>query len=108
MTGGFLERSWQAHALLRDQLGLGHTNAPFVQLLARLLAFRSQETERAPRPSDLTDLVMASTVGPYVEVLASDRYLCEIMARVGYGGRVYSGRRSEVLQLAADLSKHLD
>jgi hypothetical protein len=103
LRGGFLERSWQAKDLLCEQLGLASPAPPFVQLLARLLAFRSQEAERYTRPSDLTDLVMAATVGPYVDVLATDRYLREIMERVGYGSRVYSGRRHEVQQLTADL-----
>ena len=103
LTGGFLERSWQAKALLRGELGLGEVNVPFLELLAKLLALRSQEAERFTRPSDLTDLVMAATVGPYVDVLATDRYLRELMQRVGYSGRVYSGRVFEVQQLTADL-----
>jgi hypothetical protein len=107
LTGGFLERSWQAKDLLCKQLGLTSPSLPFVQLLARLLAFRSQEAERYTRPSDLTDLVMAATVGPYVNVLATDRYLREIIERVGYGRRVYSGRRHEVQQLTADLAELL-
>ncbi len=107
LTGGFLERSWQAKDLLCEQLGLTSPSPPFVQLLSRLLAFRSQEAKRYTRPSDLTDLVMAATVGPYVDVLATDRYLREVMERVGYSGRVYSGRRHEVQQLAADLAEQL-
>jgi hypothetical protein len=107
LTGGFLERSWQAKDLLCEQLGLAVPTPPFVQLLVRLLAFRSLEQGRYTRPSDLLDLVMAATVGPYVDVLASDRYLREVMERVGYRGRVYSGRRHEVQQLATDLAEQL-
>ena len=107
LTGGFLERFWQAKALLRGELGLGEVNVPFLELLAKLLALRSQEAERFTRPSDLTDLVMAATVGPYVDVLATDRYLRELTQRVGYRGRVYSGRVFEVQQLTADLTELL-
>lgn len=105
LTGVFLERSWQARDQLGELLGLGYASTPFVRLLARLLALRSQEAERYARPSDLLDLVMAATVGPYVDALATDRYLCELMQRVGYRGRVYSGRVHEVRQLAADLKE---
>lgn len=107
LTGGFLERSWRAKALLCKLFGLTSSASPFVQLLARLLALRSQEAERHTRPSDLTDLVMAATVGPYVDILATDRYLRELMERVGYSGRVYSGRRHEVQQFALDLTEQL-
>jgi hypothetical protein len=60
---------------------------PFFDLLARLVAFRSTDDERSARPSDLTDLVMAATVAPYVDALATDRYLAEMLRRVGYGRR---------------------
>jgi hypothetical protein len=106
LQGSFLERSWRAKDGLCRLLGVGEAHSyrlPFVWLLSRLLAFRSLEAERYARPSDLTDLVMAATVGPYVDVLATDRYLREILQRVGYEGQVYSGRRHEVLRLVAML-----
>ncbi len=106
LQGSFLERSWRAKDELCQLLGKHETHGyslPFVRLLSRLLAFRSLEAERYARPSDLTDLVMAATVGPYVDVLATDRYVREIMQRVGYEGQVYSGRRHEVLRLVAML-----
>jgi hypothetical protein len=74
---------------------------PFVDLLARLVAFRSLDEGRAQRPSDLTDLLMAATVTPYVDALATDRYLAEMLRRVGHGGPVFSGRRPDVLRMAA-------
>lgn len=80
---------------LRDAEG-----APFFELLARLVAFRSVDQERADRPSDLTDLVMAATVAPYVDALATDRYVSEVLGRVGHDGPVFSGRRPDVLRFA--------
>jgi hypothetical protein len=44
---------------------------------------------------------MAATVAPYVDVLATDRYLAEMLRRVGHGGPVFSGRRPDVLRMAA-------
>ncbi|MDZ7801054.1 MAG: hypothetical protein U5K81_09720 [Trueperaceae bacterium] len=73
---------------------------PFVRLLARLVAFRALDDARAPRPSDLTDLVMAATVAPYVDVLATDRYLRETLQRVGVRTPTFSGRRPDVLRFA--------
>ncbi|MFW5899479.1 MAG: hypothetical protein ACOCUN_03315 [Jiangellaceae bacterium] len=73
---------------------------PFVRLLARMVAFRTLDDERAPRPSDLTDLVMAATVAPYVDVLATDRYVRETLQRVGYRTPTFSGRRPDVLRFA--------
>ncbi len=46
---------------------------------------------------------MAATVGPYVDALATDRYLREVLQRVGFEPPVYSGRRQEVLRFARDL-----
>jgi len=91
-------RGWAALWLdvpLRDARGL-----PFFDLLARLVAFRSVDEERAGRPSDLTDLVMAATVAPYVDALATDRYVAEVLGRVGHDGAVFSGRRPDVLRFA--------
>ncbi len=91
-------RAWAAQWLdvpVRDARGL-----PFFDLLARLVAFRSVDEERVDRPSDLTDLVMAATVAPYVDALATDRYVSEILGRVGHDGPVFSGRRPDVLRFA--------
>ena len=119
-TGGFQERTRSARQALYERLDLGldfdtdegaARTPPFVWLLSRMLAFRSLERERYTRPSDFTDFIMAATVGPYADVLATDRYLREVMARVGHksapygGGEVYSGRRREVLALAARLGE---
>ena len=92
-------RAWSAQQLnvpVRDARGL-----PFFDLLARLVAFRSVDEERADRPSDLTDLVMAATVAPYVDALATDRYVSEILGRVGHDEPVFSGRRPDVLRFAS-------
>ncbi len=103
LYGSFLERSWQARKTLYKLLNYESQapQPPFIQLLARLLAFRSLEPERYARPSDLADLLMAATIAPYVDVLATDRYMREMLKRIGHRGLVYSGRRHEVLGLAA-------
>jgi len=80
---------------------------PFARLMSRMLAFRSLDRVRAqgrdPQDSDLADLVMAATVGPYVDGLATDRYVREMLQRVGFERPAYSGRRNDVLRLARDL-----
>lgn len=112
LTGDFTTRARTARTLLAERLtpmlapqSRGRQPArvaqlPFVELLARLLAFRSLDRERLPQPSDLLDLIMAATVAPYVDALATDRYLREALARVGFRGRVFSGRRPEVAAFA--------
>ena len=75
--------------------------APTIDLLTRLVVFRASDEERVDRPSDLTDLVMAATVAPYVDALATDRYLAEMLRRVGHRAPVFSGRRPDVLRFAA-------
>ena len=121
LAGGFQGRTRSARHALYERLNLGldfstdegaARTPPFVWLLSRMLAFRSLERERYTRPSDLTDFVMAATVGPYVDILATDRYMREVMGRVGHGsasyrgGEAYSGRRHEVLALAARLKEN--
>ena len=109
LDGGFLRRAWRAREELAARLGVAEarTNSlPFFWLLSRFLAFRSLDRERYPRDSDLTDLVMAATIGPYADLLATDRYMRELMMRVGYRGGVFSGRRREVLRLAELLTSH--
>ncbi|MEJ2291986.1 MAG: hypothetical protein P8Y13_13255 [Deinococcales bacterium] len=104
LEGGFFDRCQRLREVLVDRLGLQHEQAltlPYARLLVRLVAFRSLDVDRDPRPSDLIDLVMAATVGPYVDVLATDRYLRETLQRIGYRTPVFSGRRHEVLRLAA-------
>lgn len=91
-------RAWAARSL--DVPDRDARDLPFFDLLARLVAFRSVDAERADRPSDLTDLVMAATVAPYVDALATDRYVSEILGRVGHDGPVFSGRRPDVLRFA--------
>lgn len=103
LSGGFFDRCQALREVLRARLGLTHEQAltlPFARLLVRLVAFRSLDEDRDPRPSDLTDLLMAATVGPYVDVLATDRYLRETLQRIGFRTPVFSGRRAEVLRLA--------
>lgn len=73
---------------------------PFFSLLGRLVAFRSADAERSAQPSDLTDLIMAATVAPYVDAIATDRYLAELLKRVGYDKPLFSGRRPDVLDFA--------
>lgn len=103
LEGGFFDRCRDARSALADRLALARDDAPrlpFVRLLARLLAFRSLDVGRGAQPSDLTDLIMAATVGPYVDVLATDRYLRETLQRTGYDRWAFSGRRSEVVRFA--------
>lgn len=85
---------------LRRSLG---SSLPFIRLLARLLAFRAVEPDRLARDSDLPDLVMAATIAPYADVLATDRYVSETLRRVGFGGAVYSGRAQDVRRLIGAL-----
>ncbi len=107
LEGDFFERAAAARAWARGRLGLARAAeaAPFFQLLGRLVAFRSLERSREERASDLVDVIMAATVVPYVDVLATDRYLREVLARVGAGVRAWSGRGGEVRALARWLSK---
>ena len=108
LEGSFVARTAQVAEAVTRWVGLKGPRAralPFVQVLARLVALRSLEATRRPRLSDLVDLVMAATLRPYVSVLATDRYLKEALTRLGYGQGVYSGRRREVLRLAADLAR---
>lgn len=104
-SGPFEERAWQATAAVLDCLNLPRNaeRLPFVQVLARLLALRSLERYRQAPQSDLADLLMAATVRPYVDVLATDRYVRESLSRVGWGKGVWGGRSREV----ADLAHHL-
>lgn len=104
LGGGFLERRLvvRAHAAERFGLAPGRVrDLPFFDLLGRMVAFRSRDEERADQPSDLTDLVMAATIAPYVDVLATDRYVAEMLARVKHLGPVFSGRRPDALRFAA-------
>ena len=105
--GDFFERAAAARAWARGRLGLARAAeaAPFFQLLGRLVAFRSLERSREERASDLVDVIMAATVVPYVDVLATDRSLREALARVGAGLRAWSGRSGEVRALARWLLK---
>lgn len=104
LEGDFYQRAAAARAWARRQLDLGQSAeaAPFFQVLGRLAAFRSLERTRAPQPSDLLDVVMAATTLPYVDVLATDRYLREAIERTGTGAgvRVCSGRAAEVRRCA--------
>jgi len=105
LQGDFLQRAWKMQSVLVEWLKLPERaeHIPFIQVLAKLLAFRSMETFRQHAHSDLTDLVMIATVRPYVEILATDRYFMEALNRVGFGHGVYGGRKQEVLRLASDL-----
>jgi len=102
LEGDFYQRAAAARAWARRQLGMPRRAeaAPFFRLLGRLAAFRSLEPVREERPSDLVDVIMAATVVPYARALATDRYLREALARLGKGGRVFSGRSHEVRRLA--------
>lgn len=102
LEGDFYQRAAAARAWARRRLDLPRRAeaAPFFRLLGRLAAFRSLEQVREERPSDLVDVIMAATVVPYVDVLATDRYLREALVRLGEGGRVFSGRSHEVRRLA--------
>ena len=109
-SGGFFERTTRYREEIARRLGLPPDLArvlPFVRLMARMLAFRGLDRVRVqgrdPYDSDLADLVMAATVGPYVDALATDRYVREVLQRVGFAKPAYSGRRQDVLRLARDL-----
>lgn len=84
-----------------------HHALAFVRLLAKLVVRHSLDQDRYARPSDLTDLVMAATVGPYVDVLATDRYQREMLERAGYRKKVFSGRRHEVAALTRYVNSFL-
>lgn len=104
LKGSFLRRRRTVREHVAARFGLAFDAArsvPFFDLLARLVAFRSTDEERIDRPSDLADLLMAATVAPYVDALATDRYVAEMLARVGHEGAVFSGRRLDVLRFAA-------
>jgi hypothetical protein len=102
LQGTLLARRSAVRETLADAFDLTPPQArlPFFDLLARLVAFRSLDDERLDRPSDLTDLVMGATIAPYVDVLATDRYLAEMLRRVGYDRPLFSGRRPDVLRFA--------
>jgi len=102
LSGSFHRRAMIAAEAIARRLGLGPAGAglPFVRVLARLLAFRSQETARRERLADLVDLVMAATVRPYAQALGTDRFLREALARTGHGRAVFSGRAAEVRAFA--------
>ncbi|HWG85701.1 MAG TPA: hypothetical protein VNT60_09495 [Deinococcales bacterium] len=104
-SGAYEERVWQATAAVLECLDLPRSSErlPFVQVLAPLLALRSLERYRRPMQSDVADLLMAATVRPYADVLATDRYVRESLARTGWGGKAWGGRDWEV----ADLTRHL-
>ncbi len=109
--GSFLRRRTTLRDVVAGRFGLTPEEArrlPFFELLSRLAAFRSRDEERAARPSDLTDLLMAATVAPYVDALATDRYLAEMLVRVGHDGPVFSGRRNDVLRFAAWLHERAE
>ncbi|WP_457638466.1 hypothetical protein [Oceanithermus sp.] len=103
LEGDFYQRAASVRGWARARLGLGRAAeaAPFFQLLGRLVAFRSLERTREERASDLVDAVMAATVAPYVDALATDRYLREALVRLGSGVRAWSGREMEVRGFAA-------
>jgi len=107
LEGDFYQRAAAARAWVRRQLGMPRRAeaAPFFRLLGRLAAFRSLEPVREERPSDLVDVIMVATVAPYVDVIATDRYLREALVRLGEGGRVFSGRNREVRELARFLGQ---
>jgi hypothetical protein len=103
LHGSVVRRRVAARDAIAMRLELSADRArslPFAELLARLLAFRSADAGRADQPGDLTDLIMGATVGPYVDALATDRYLAEILGRVGHDRPVFSGRRPDVLRFA--------
>jgi len=105
LEGSFYRRAERVAGFVSDRLGLGErgVSLPFVRILSRLLAFRSLERTRHERLSDLVDVLMAATTWPYVDILATDRYLKEALRRVGYGEGVFSGRSRDVLDLAEKL-----
>jgi len=103
-TGSGVRHRQRLRTVLADRLSVPVEDAatsPSIDLLTRLVVFRASDAERADRPSDLTDLVMAATVAPYVDALATDRYLAEMLRRVGHADPVFSGRRPDVLRFAA-------
>lgn len=105
LDGPFPRRVARALRSLEAAYGLASgegSRTPSLRLFARLLAFRSLDA-REPRESDAIDLVMAATVAPYVDVLGTDRYVAEMLARVRAGVAAHSGRRQDVLRFAGRL-----
>ncbi len=102
LKGSFYQRTLAAAEAAARRLGLGPAGLglPFVRVLSRLVAFRSLADRRRERLADLVDLVMAATVRPYVDALATDRFLREALERTGYGQAVFSGRTREVRAFA--------
>ncbi|WP_456409972.1 hypothetical protein [Oceanithermus sp.] len=104
LEGDFYQRTAAARSWARQRLGLGRGDeaAPFFPSLGRLVAFLSLERERGERASDLVDVVMAATVVPYADALATDRYLREALVRTGLnaGRHICSGRAAEVRRCA--------
>ena len=102
LEGDFYARAVAARSWARRRLSLDRAAEvlPFLRFLGRLTAFHSLQEERERRPSDLVDVVMASTVAPYVGALATDRYLREALARLAPEVRAWSGRKREVAALA--------
>lgn len=108
LEGHLNKRIRQARTALCERLDLPPEDAtlPFVDVLARLMAFRSLNNERDPRPSDLADMLIAATTKPYVDILATDRFVREALDRTGLGQGVYSGRYPDLHRLLHDLEQH--
>lgn len=107
LHGTFHQRVRGARTALGRALGWDREalqRAPFLILLARMMAFRSLDA-RAPRESDAADLAMAATVAPYVAVLGTDRYVKEMLQRVRAGVTTFSGRRPDVQAFAAHIGR---
>ncbi|MGQ9510940.1 MAG: hypothetical protein ACUVS9_03395 [Thermaceae bacterium] len=87
LEGPLAEREETVKRRLLERTGL--KEVPFVRLFARLLALDSLNLARRKKPSDLLDF----TLLPYVDLLLTDRYLRNLLAREG---RVVGGRKREV------------
>jgi hypothetical protein len=105
LEGKLAQRIKAAQLAIVERLDLApeDTELPFVLTLAQLLAFRSLNTQRQPRSSDLADLLIAASIRPYVDIFATDRFVREAFDRLGQGQGVYSGRHPDVQRLREDL-----
>lgn len=107
LEGHLNKRIRQARTALCERLDLPPEDGtlPFLDILARIMAFRSLNHERDPRSSDLADMLIAATTTPYVDILATDRFVRETLDRTGCGQHVYSGRYPDVYRLLRDLDR---
>ncbi len=77
---------------------------PFVHIYCSLHAAMATQ-EAKPRPSDLEDVLIASTVIPYCNVFATDGHVKDLVQKLKlddrYNVKVFGARKADVLNLTA-------